>query len=738
MASDRSGVRPWLKVTAVLLTVSAATVVHLGARGAGQRQQPPTPTFRAQVNVVQVDAVVLDRQGSFVSDLRPEEFEILEDGKPQRIASTLLVHIPVERVDAPLFAAGTRVVKPDVQTNARSFEGRIFVIILDDLQTAPNRSLVARRIAREFIEKNIGPGDIAAVVPTSGNRLASQELTNDRRLLLQATDQFIGRKIPSPGISLLSMAGTPDSVQPVGTTALAPADPAAPARIANAIATMQTLADLSRFAGRIRDRRKAIVYISEGIDYPFGGMQQSKTAGGAGTVSDGGTVSQLGFVHTEGISFEVRDRLRDFVEAANRGNVTLYAFDPRVYTQGGDDFVDIASGLPENMNEGNEQDKVKSLKLADDLVTSQDNLRTMATETGGFAVTASRKEMATGFDRVRTETSNYYMIGYYPSNEARDGKFRKIEVRVKRPGLRVSARKGYTAPKGSSPAAVAVDARAGTSPEVFEALSSALPVSGFTLSVSAAAFKGLDANASVVVIVQAPGSALTFVPKGDRFEDTVELSVVAIDRIGKTRGGERAMIEMPLTQKMQSFVAQTGLTFQVRMSLPSGQYQLRIAGRDAGSERVGSVHYDLEVPDFLAGPLSMSGLVLTAEQAGQVPSPRPDETLKKLLPGSPITTREFAASDELTVLAEVYDNKAGQLHTVRLATTLLGDDGRALATQSDARSTSDLTGGRGAFGFTQRIPLGGLGPGLYVLRVEARSTLDTDAVVTREVQFRVK
>jgi hypothetical protein len=63
------------------------------------------------------------------------------DGKPQRIASTLLVHIPVERVDAPLFAAGTRVVKPDVQTNARSFEGRIFVIILDDLQTAPNRSL---------------------------------------------------------------------------------------------------------------------------------------------------------------------------------------------------------------------------------------------------------------------------------------------------------------------------------------------------------------------------------------------------------------------------------------------------------------------------------------------------------------------------------------------------------------------------------------------------------------------
>ncbi len=731
MASDRLVVRPWFAVTAALLVVSAVTVVHLSAQAAGGRPQAQPPTFRAQVNVVQVDAVVLDKQGNFVPDLRQEDFEVLEDGKPQRLASTLTVNVPVERVDAPLFAVGSRAIKPDVQSNARRFEGRVFIIVLDDLHTAPNRSHIARRIAREFIEKNVAPNDISAVVPTSGNRNAAQEFTSDRRLLLQAVDQFVGRKVLPPGAAAVNNDLSPESGFTGGGQ-----DPAAPQRVYNAQAMLQTLTAVTSTAARIRDRRKAIVYVSEGIDYGFGEVSQASNV--TQTSSEGAVTSSGGFV-TDGASLDVRNRMIDFVNMANRGNVTLYAFDPRVFTQGGDDFVDIASGPPEKIDSGHEMDKVKTFKQQNDLRASQDNLRTMSTETGGFAVTGSRQQLEAGFGRVRTETSNYYMIGYYPANEARDGKFRRIEVRVKRPGLRVIARKGYAAPKGNAPPPVAVDAQAGTSPAVYEALSSALPVSGFTLSTSAVPFRGPSANASVAIIVQVSGKDLTFIQNGDRFEDTVELSVVAIDKTGKTRGGERTTIEMPLSQQTQSLVAQAGLVFQMRMDLPPGQYQLRVAGRDAGSERVGSVHFDLEVPNFSAGPLAMSGLVLTAEQAGQIPNPRPDEVLKKLLPGSPVTTREFAASDELTVLAEVYDNKADQLHTVRLITTVTADDGRVLATQSDARSTSDLARtARGAFGFMQRVPLGGLAPGLYVLRVEGRSTLDPDAVVSREVQFRVK
>lgn len=710
----------------LVLAVSAAAIVlvplgafHLHAFGAGDRQQAGA-LFKTQVNVVQVDAVVTDSQGRFVPDLRQEDFEVLEDGKPQKLASTQVVNVPVERVEAPLFA-GPRTIKPDVQTNARAFDGRLYLIVLDDLHTSAMRTNIARRIARDFIEKNVAPNDIAAIVPTSGNRKTSQELTGDRALLLQAVGQFIGRKVMSPGIAGLGQAGTPEAVSP---------EAAGPERINNARAALQTLTDLARFLGRIRDRRKALVYVSEGVDYGFGSVPEIKA-----TASD--QQGSLGFVHQQDASREVRDRLREFVEAANRANVTLYAFDPRVYTQGGDEFVDIASGQPDDMTI-DESKNVRTTKLMDDLEASQDNLRVLASETGGFAVTGSPKALQNAFERVRNETSNYYIIGYYPSNDARDGKFRKIEVRVKRAGLRVAARKGYVAPKGNAPATPAVDAKEGTSPALRDALANPLAVPGFTLRAAAAPFKGTGSNASVLVIVQASGSDLKFVPKGDRLEDSVELSAVAIDKVGKTRGGERTTIDMPLSQKVQAMVAQTGLVFSMRLTLPPGQYQLRVAGRDAGSDRVGSVLSDLDVPDFSSAPLSMSGIVLSAAEAGQVPNPRPDDQLKGLLPGSPITTREFRASDELALLAEVYDTKASQPHKVRIATTVTADDGRTMVTQNDERSTGEFKGGRGGFGYTTKIPLRGFNPGLYLLKVEARSTLDPDTVVTREIQIRVR
>ncbi len=107
-------------LSAVALLALAGGSPDAGGAGAASQQQPAA-TFRSQVNVVEVDAVVLDAQGRFVVDLRQDEFEILEDGKPQQLVSMQLVNIPVERVETPLFAA--RAIPPDVQTNARPSTG---------------------------------------------------------------------------------------------------------------------------------------------------------------------------------------------------------------------------------------------------------------------------------------------------------------------------------------------------------------------------------------------------------------------------------------------------------------------------------------------------------------------------------------------------------------------------------------------------------------------------------------
>jgi len=182
-----------------------------------------------------------------------------------------------------------------------------------------------------------------------------------------------------------------------------------------------------------------------------------------------------------------------------------------------------------------------------------------------------------------------------------------------------------------------------------------------------------------------------------------------------------------------------GFMFQVRLDVPPGACQLRIAGRDVGSGTVGSLLYDLDVPDFFGTPLSMSGVALTGEEAGLVPSPKPDPIIEKLLPGTPVTQRVFSSTDIVTALVEVYDNqRGGPAHTVYIATSVTTEDGKVLFREEASRPSADLKGGRGAFGHTVKIPLRDLGAGAFILKIEARSSLGTTTVVSRETPFRVR
>src|SRR5688572_31505643 len=181
--------------------VIAAALAAIASTASGQGQgQPPAPqqpplTFRAEVNYVEVDARVLDQQGKFLPGLKPEEFEVLEDGKPQKVTAFSLVNIPLERVERPLFAS--RPVEPDVRNNLQGADGRIYLIVLDDLHTNALRSPRTKQAARMFIERYVGANDLAAVIHTGGRTDANQDFTNSQRLLLQAVDKFMGRKLRS-------------------------------------------------------------------------------------------------------------------------------------------------------------------------------------------------------------------------------------------------------------------------------------------------------------------------------------------------------------------------------------------------------------------------------------------------------------------------------------------------------------------------------------------------------------
>src|SRR5262249_29347446 len=179
---------------------------------------PPPVSYAVDVSLVEVDAVVTDDEGKVIRDLRRDEFHVFEDGKPQALDRMSLIEIPVRRADAraPLLTA-----RPlDVQSNQQRFDGRLYVLLLDDLHTSALRAGRVKAAAREFIEQRLGPSDLVAVVHASAAR-ESQDFTTDRTRLLASVDRFAGRMLRSETMNrideynrqLLATGRIPDQAQ---------------------------------------------------------------------------------------------------------------------------------------------------------------------------------------------------------------------------------------------------------------------------------------------------------------------------------------------------------------------------------------------------------------------------------------------------------------------------------------------------------------------------------------------
>jgi VWFA-related protein len=680
---------------AFVMSLLAAAALVAQERPAGQ--QPPV-TFKVEINYVEIDAIVTDAQGTFVRDLRKEDFQIVEDGKPQTVTVFSLVDIPVERADAPLFSSTP--IEPDVRTNEREFDGRVYLIVLDDLHTHALRSQRVRAAAKQFLERHLGANDMAAVVHTSGRSDAAQDFTNSRRLLAVAVDKFMGKKIRSETLEKLDeynrRRGTPMAQDKLN-------DPRDFERGYQARTTLDVLQAASDWLAGIRGRRKALLFISEGIDYDISnifGAQYAST---------------------------ILDESRDTVARATRANVSIYAIDPRGLTTGLEDGIELTAP-PEDPSL-----RLDTTGLQNEIRIAQDSLRVLADETGGFAAVNSN-DFAQAFSRVVRDNSTYYVLGYYPTNDRRDGRFRNVSVRVTRPGLQVRARKGYVAPRGR--ATPPPSTAGGGPPELREALNSPLPVSGLTLRAFAAPFKGTQPNASVLVGVEVAGNDLTFPEEQGVASTSLDLTVSAMDHTGKVRDFKPHTIKLTPKPDTRAAIARGGFRLTTRLQVPPGRYQLRIGGRESGGGKVGTLIYDLEVPDYWKAPFAMSGLVVTSAAASRMPTASPDPELKDVLPGPPAAAREFPAGDTLMLFTEVYDGEGAKPHHVDITTTLTSNEGRVVFTTTEDRASSELGGSRGGYGYRAEIPLKELAPGLYVLQVEARSRLGPAAARQLQIEIR--
>jgi len=647
-------------------------------------QAPPAqPTFRVRVDAVELDAAVTDARGRSVTDLKMSDFEVLEDGRPQAITSLVLVRVPFEGTAGPRVPLSAAVT--DVQSNNRG-EGRLYMIALDDV--SPAQALRTRRFIRRFVEQYFGANDIGAVtfLGRGGRSTDMQGLTSDPRRLLAAVDRFSGgfTNDPSP-----SVPGSPAPVVSERDLAIR--------------RTMSSLRNVVEFMASVHGRRKTLLLFTEGL--PVDLFRVVDYRGGV-------------------LSLAEEDAHRA-VAIATRNDVVIYPIDPRGLTVDGG----VADGEPVLQSA-----PADPLSAASSLGNFQ-SLQALASVTGGFAI-ANSNRFDDAFKSIAQDASIYYVLGYSSTNDRHDGRYRKIEVRVKRPGVQVRARGGYVAPLGTerpaethSPTTVSV--------ATADALRSPIAVNGLPLRVFTGSFKGPSRDALVTLAVDVDGSRLGLTASNGARVGKLEMSYLAIDTRNKVFPGKTETMTLALKSENYDRALRRGVRMLAEIRLPPGRYQLRVAVSNQFGWS-GSVVSDLDVPDFTRAPLVLSSVALGSSGAADAVMGKPLSPLLNMLAGTISAVREFDRSEQLKLYGEAYENqKDDTRHSVDFILELRDENGRAAQRVAGEAPSGDPQEREG-HKFAASLPLGDVTPGLYVLHLEARSNVAARPAVSRDIQVRVR
>jgi len=595
----------------------------------------------------------------------------------------------------------------------------VYVLVLDDLHTDPQRTNLLKAAARRFIEEYFFPGDQAAVVFTGTNEGRGQELTSSRRLLLASIDRFQGQQIDSAESGRLETFQVQQAQQPEENTqsnsSAVLADPNDAERRFNARRSLTVLRDAAAWMGNIPLRRKSILFFSEGIGYDITNVFNTR---GSDSVLPG----------SMGVLFDARDS----VASATRGNVSIYSIDPRGLGGLSDDFIELSQ--PQNAT-SQQREQLGTHGIQNDLRIAQDNLRMLAEETGGLAMVNSN-DFSAGFDRIVQDNSTYYVLGYYTRPDAKAGKYHQIGVKLRRPGLHVRSRRGYVPSDAKDQTSKSTVSSDGSS-LLLDALASPIASGNLPMSLFAAPFKGNGKDVSVMIAAEIPGQSLVFQQRGETAVDNLSFSVLAAGPDRRVAGTDAGGISLSVKPEVRQQIARTGVRFLSRISLPPARYQLRVAARESGGNAVSVVHYDLDVPDFTKEPLAMSGLVITSSSAAAMATAGGDSQLRAALPFPPTAVRTFGSTDVIVLYAEIYGNMQQIARGLDVATTIQEGNREVSLFSSQRELSTDLSASTTTLPYGIEIPLEGIRAGDYVLRVEAQSR-DGKEIVFREVPFTVR
>jgi VWFA-related protein len=589
-----------------------STIVAARQSQAPPQQQPPV--FKAGVKLVRVDVTVLGRGDLPVADLQASDFDVSEDGVPQKVEQLRFVRLDGNRPQGDEESLAIR--SPEhAEAEAAREDVRVFVIFLDDyhVDKHPAITLPIRRALKDFIGR-LWPTDLVAIMDPL-TPLDALRFTRVKQDLLDPVAKFEGRQGEYYPVRSLLEEAQLRSDNP---------------RRMRAQVTFSALAGLCVKLGGMREGRKTVIFVSQGPPTTFGFGQPA-----------------------------LREDMQEVIDAAVRGNVTI-------------DPVD-----PESLG----------MVIRED---SRSSLYQLAAETGGRAV-VNTNAMEIGMAQVLIETSAYYVLGYSPTRATDDGKYHKINVKVRRSGVRVQARQGYWAPSTKEMEAAAVAAARTLPPGVAsakEALQTAEP-GRRPVEIWVGLSRGADGLPRATVTWDLPDVARP-------------LPITKLDvEIVSAKGGTPVRPVRTLTAGPGEKAERPVEIF----SLDPGEYELRYTARTADNSVADRWAQTLSVPDFASAQVS-----LATPKFYRSRSLAEFRAIRAARDPAPAVVRQFGRTDRVLVDVECYT--AGSSEPPTLEAHVMTRDGRELT----ALSVPDLVNGRARF----ELPVGSFGQGTYLLRVRAK------------------
>jgi VWFA-related protein len=675
-------------------------LLPLGLLAAALAQQTG-PVFRTTTNLVIVNVFVRDRSGKDIIGLTKDDFTILEDGKPQTIAIFEFQRIesggpesapgkassPPEKTpaqgSAPAASPGTiRVAAPGkIQYQDR----RLLVLFFDHSSMSPADQVRAHEAALKFIREQMQPADMVAIMTFGTQLKVEQDFTDDRDALERVIRSF--RTGESSELAEEAQTAEEEEEAEDETQVGFVADESE-FNIFNTDRKLSALQTAARMLAALPEK-KALIYFSSGV---------SRT----GVEND--------------------SQLRATINAAIRANISFYPVDARglVATIAGGD-ASQASPRGTGIFSGQAQRRQMERFFA-----RQDTLVALAEDTGGKAF-LDANDLTLGIRQAQNDIRSYYVLGYYSTNQAQDGKFRRIQVRLNRPlQAKLDYRSGYFAPKDFSRFT-----EADKEQQLQEALALGDPITDLPLALEVNYFRLAQNRYFVPVSLKIPGSEITLARRGST--EFTELDFIG--QVRQARGPVVAVVRDGIRVRLRAEDAaqleRRNFQYDTGFTLPPGSYRLKFVVRENLLGRIGTFETSFQVPDLstVKDRLRTSSLVLASQREPITAVAGAATKKRKLLAASPLVqdnlklapsvTRVFRRDQNLYVYLEVYDPAADpEDHQLSLVGELAFLRGKRKAFQSPPVRLSETAPGRpGVLPVRFETPLRDLTPGRYICQV---------------------